>query len=197
MTTVGELALCINLWVEKPVGLCTKSSKLQTRNDIPINIIVIQYSIKELIAMNPLHKTSSTIGRLVSKAYPQSNYICIQCRLRAISHLQKSAFSTSTPRKASNDKLPYSEKLRRRIWGTDTPPGQKDPYVRESPSDQSKTQQQDVSISDSSSEIDATTAEDVRQSAYVPATTWDGLEQIGGATGWWEQAWDQEHKFRG
>ena len=32
---------------------------------------------------------------------------------------------------------------------------------------------------------------------YVPATTWDGLEMIGGAEGWWEEAWDRENQFEG
>ena len=32
---------------------------------------------------------------------------------------------------------------------------------------------------------------------YVPATTWEGLDQIGGSTGWWEEAWDAENRFTG
>ena len=32
---------------------------------------------------------------------------------------------------------------------------------------------------------------------YKPATTWDGLVSIGGPTGWWEEAWDQEHEYKG
>ena len=33
--------------------------------------------------------------------------------------------------------------------------------------------------------------------SYVPAATWDGLERIGGAEGWWEEAWDRENQFEG
>ncbi|KAL8724415.1 MAG: hypothetical protein Q9181_006837 [Wetmoreana brouardii] len=32
---------------------------------------------------------------------------------------------------------------------------------------------------------------------YKPATSGEGLEMIGGPTGWWEQAWDEHHHFRG
>ncbi|KAI4162869.1 MAG: hypothetical protein LQ342_003586 [Letrouitia transgressa] len=32
---------------------------------------------------------------------------------------------------------------------------------------------------------------------YKPASTWHGLESIGGPTGWWEKEWDQEHQFFG
>ncbi|KAI4210012.1 MAG: hypothetical protein LQ351_007119 [Letrouitia transgressa] len=32
---------------------------------------------------------------------------------------------------------------------------------------------------------------------YKPASTWHGLESIGGPTGWWEKEWDQDHQFFG
>ncbi|KAL8922153.1 MAG: hypothetical protein Q9208_005348 [Pyrenodesmia sp. 3 TL-2023] len=32
---------------------------------------------------------------------------------------------------------------------------------------------------------------------YTPALSGEGLETIGGPTGWWEQAWDEEHQFQG
>jgi hypothetical protein len=30
---------------------------------------------------------------------------------------------------------------------------------------------------------------------YVPASTWDGLEHVGGFAGWWKRNWDPEHAF--
>lgn len=39
--------------------------------------------------------------------------------------------------------------------------------------------------------------QDSQGGQYVQATTWDGLEQIGGATGWWEEAWDKVNQFEG
>ena len=32
---------------------------------------------------------------------------------------------------------------------------------------------------------------------YKPATSGEGLEAVGGPTGWWEKAWDEEHQFQG
>ena len=45
--------------------------------------------------------------------------------------------------------------------------------------------------------VDANPAATPLDVDYVPATTWDGLDQIGGAAGWWEAAWDEEHQFQG
>ena len=54
----------------------------------------------------------------------QVPYICASCRHQAlgqgISHLQST-------RNASSG-LPWTERLRRKMWGTDNPPGLKDPY---------------------------------------------------------------------
>ena len=33
--------------------------------------------------------------------------------------------------------------------------------------------------------------------SYIPAASSEGLEMIGGLTGWWENAWDEQFKFRG
>lgn len=54
-----------------------------------------------------------------------STYVCKNCRRRVqlLSQLIK-----SQQRPASNQNIPFTEKLRRRIWGTDNPPGLKDPY---------------------------------------------------------------------
>ncbi|KAI9839792.1 MAG: hypothetical protein M1837_001991 [Sclerophora amabilis] len=38
---------------------------------------------------------------------------------------------------------------------------------------------------------------EVEDPDYVPATTWDGLEQVGGQGGWWKKHWDPEHRFQG
>lgn len=37
----------------------------------------------------------------------------------------------------------------------------------------------------------------VDDSEYTPAVSGEELERIGGPTGWWEQAWDDEHHFQG
>lgn len=32
---------------------------------------------------------------------------------------------------------------------------------------------------------------------YQAATSGEGLEMIGGRTGWWEKAWDEQFQFKG
>jgi hypothetical protein len=34
-------------------------------------------------------------------------------------------------------------------------------------------------------------------STYEPASTWDGLERVGGFGGWWKENWDRDHTFKG
>lgn len=90
-----------------------------------------------------------------------------------------------------------SETVRRMLWGTDSPPGQEDPYVALSESEKRKSKgtEDSVVVAEGAPE-EGVGPPDVATSNYVPATTWDGLDQIGGATGWWEEAWDQEHPFQ-
>ena len=121
---------------------------------------------------------------------------------------QRAAISTSPPTRAqrgpsaSNGKGSYidkvADKMRKKIWGTETPPGQEDPYGdRSFVGERNKNMAEDNQESADTSEIAVASEQAIDQGEYVPATTWDGLEHIGGATGWWEDAWDQEHQFKG
>jgi hypothetical protein len=47
-------------------------------------------------------------------------YVCAACRSSNLPH--------SSQQVRHNSDLPFTEKLRRKIWGTDNPPGLKDPY---------------------------------------------------------------------
>ena len=51
--------------------------------------------------------------------------------------------------------------------------------------------------SDSDAAEAISTLDNANSVDYVPATTWEGLDQIGGSTGWWEEAWDAENRFTG
>ncbi|MCJ1398922.1 hypothetical protein MMC11_002123 [Xylographa trunciseda] len=98
--------------------------------------------------------------------------------------------------------MPYTEKIRRKIWGTQNPPGQADPYGDASILDQSKGQPPELEpepegVSQVSTTGDKSLPSSTAYADYVPATTWEGLDQIGGATGWWEEAWDQDNQFNG
>ncbi|MCJ1386501.1 hypothetical protein MMC17_009627 [Xylographa soralifera] len=94
--------------------------------------------------------------------------------------------------------MPYTEKIRRKIWGTQDPPGQADPYGDASILDQTKKQtpKPEPELMDQvSTAKDKPLSSSAAYADYVPANTWDGLDHIGGATGWWEEAWDEEHQF--
>lgn len=145
-------------------------------------------------------RTSVALRPISNAARNRSSYICLQCRRRT----QLNLLSSTTPSiplvsrrnaSTSRDKTPYTEKLRRKIWGTENPPGQADPYGNASIFDRTKQQaeEQEPELEAVDTNALATTL-DVD---YVPATTWDGLDHIGGAAGWWEAAWDEENQFHG
>jgi hypothetical protein len=60
----------------------------------------------------------STVGVLANSS--TTTYVCASCR----SALPSRGFQQVR----HNSKLPFTERLRRKIWGTDNPPGLKDPY---------------------------------------------------------------------
>ena len=133
----------------------------------------------------------------------RSGYVCIECQ-NALSARPFAIIPKSTPvanrRQASTarEKTPYTEKIRQKIWGTQDPPGQADPYGDASILDQTKKQTSDPEpevVDQVSTTGDKPLSSSAAYADYVPATTWDGLDHIGGATGWWEEAWDEEHQF--
>jgi hypothetical protein len=51
-------------------------------------------------------------------------YVCPSCRYQAAGQ----RIPQRQSRRNASSGLPFTERLRRRIWGTDNPPGMKDPY---------------------------------------------------------------------
>jgi len=82
--------------------------------------------------MRRISRLQRPIGLLnhQTTARTSSPYLCLVCKL------QTSSLSTSYARSAP--KTPYTEKIRQKIWGTDTPPGQEDPYGDASVFDRTK-----------------------------------------------------------
>lgn len=70
----------------------------------------------------PRH-VSNVAVRLVTRS--QFPYVCKNCQKRA---QELGLLAKPQQRYVSNQNLPFTEKLRRKIWGTDNPPGLKDPY---------------------------------------------------------------------
>lgn len=177
------------------------------------------------------------------QAWRQPWFVCRNCREQASPTSLSSTSSTSSKRHASSsnddNKISFAEKLRRKIWASDVPPGQKDPYARLSPEERDKEIQERAELAEKISRRNqklrqkSQTTDEATQEAstmkrreaaaleksvgsgisnaetasqgsnpynlekYSEAVTWDGLDQIGGAEGWWEEAWDKENQFKG
>ncbi len=60
----------------------------------------------------------------ISVSISQMTYICTSCRHQAL----RQRISQLQPIRNASSGLPQTERLRRRIWGSDNPPGLRDPY---------------------------------------------------------------------
>ena len=132
-----------------------------------------------------------------------SPYVCNSCRHLAL----RQRIGNQPPlRHASSKNIPFTEKLRRKIWGTDNPPGLADPYggpsflerYRQERDTKKKSQQQEtVEEEVRAREPPETTlgpgwgnavkeAEDEQfpEPKYVAAESWEGLEHYGHTGDW-------------
>ncbi|KUJ20361.1 uncharacterized protein LY89DRAFT_578754 [Mollisia scopiformis] len=128
-----------------------------------------------------------------SSAHSSSIYLCLACRNRA------APFSTSAIRAAQ---VPYTEKIRNKIWGTDKPPGQANPYGEESVFDQTKKKQQEELKEMEAVERKRNVAPAADMTTYEQATTWGDdaggrIPWVGGFGNWWKDNWDPEHRYLG
>jgi len=92
-----------------------------------------------------------------------------QC-ISASPEVRISSFSTSTQSRKS---VYFTERLRQKIWGTESPPGLKDPYRARSEQNEQVTVRRPVRTESRKQ----TLAPDLTN--YEPATTWDNLEEVG------------------
>ncbi|PGH33925.1 hypothetical protein GX50_03246 [[Emmonsia] crescens] len=151
----------------------------------------------------PLEAASSRISSAL--------YVCSTCRrqclpqsLRPINH--QFQFRRYTPSNSSqnNDRgdLPVFEKLRRKVWGTDKPPGVKDPYGSESQLDHVEPLAElsephspaEMEMEEGERGIRIATAEEKEHGEYKSADTWEGLRQVG-VEQWWESPRNAEDYF--
>ncbi|KAL8717316.1 MAG: hypothetical protein Q9225_005433 [Loekoesia sp. 1 TL-2023] len=82
--------------------------------------------------------------------------------------------------------------MNKRIWKQGEEPSTTDQSSEKPPGDgkpRTELQRQSQDGGDSMPTVD-----DVD---YTPAVSGEGLEMIGGLTGWWEEAWDEQHQFQG
>ncbi|KAK2808572.1 hypothetical protein FQN50_004604 [Emmonsiellopsis sp. PD_5] len=123
-------------------------------------------------------------------------YVCQTCRrqclttttittrqplLRPLNHHRRPYSSSSND---DNSKLPLTERLRRKVWGTDNPPGVKDVYGSESQLAPQPVSEVDKQLMSMQEELEAHAG--IQEGDYTPATTWDGLKSVG-TVEWWEE----------
>lgn len=96
--------------------------------------------------------------------------------------------------------------MRKKIWGTDLPPGQENPYgdpgVIEQRRLQKEAQDKERGIEKAepvATEVAPAAEKEVTEPADVEesdATTWEGMPTVGGPD-WGIENWDDEHPFEG
>lgn len=144
----------------------------------------------------------------------QRPHICRSCHHQIFR--QRFLPLQSSRSKSSN--LPFTERLRRKIWGTDNPPGLEDPYGgpgyferrrqrqrgergaqegREIPAPQSAPIDSSEPVLNESAPWRSVPIDDPElvDPAYVPAETWDGLEHVGSSGDWREIPVRVEEEF--
>lgn len=133
-----------------------------------------------------------------------SLYVCSTCRRQFLPHYLRLA-NQPFRRYKSSDNLPFTEKIRRKIWGTDNPPGLKDPYGGEGFFEQmlrerreargEVTESRESNAAEEQGEVQE--QQEGREAAeeYVPASTWDGLPRIGHLGEWYEEPPTEEDVF--
>ncbi|KAL1968531.1 hypothetical protein VTN77DRAFT_1741 [Rasamsonia byssochlamydoides] len=111
-----------------------------------------------------------------------SLYVCSNCRQE---FLPRASLNPQSRRNAS-DSTPFTEKVRRKLWGTDNPPGLKDPYGGEGVIERAfrrRTRGQDEQ-EQAPAEQPVETGEVAPPQEYTAATTWDGLQRMGHLGRW-------------
>lgn len=130
--------------------------------------------------MRRLSRLSKSIDPLRPQplACQSSSFLCPACRSQA-------PFSTSARRFTQPGSLSTTERLRRKIWGTDTPPGYKDAYGGPSIAEEKEAARAAEELAENEKKIDGPeiqqkeTRAPILDASYEPAKTWDGLEEVG------------------
>ncbi|KAL9602751.1 MAG: hypothetical protein Q9219_001594 [cf. Caloplaca sp. 3 TL-2023] len=153
------------------------------------------------------------LGDLRNPLLPSlSPYVCSQCRYRTsirqpsskrrvhpqtpVPSPSRTYASEPEPRLGIGDRLGWYKKfetfMNKRMWKGGVPPPS--PYEEQEKASREKKagpeaqerQRPDRELPRKDDDMD-----------YTPAVSGEGLEMIGGPTGWWEEAWDEQHQFQG
>lgn len=143
----------------------------------------------------------TSAGRLSFAAHlklPPSSYVCLNCQLRASAVVRTTNPSITLPYASSRHASWIdTDKLRKKIWGTETPPGQEDPYGKESVFD-AKRREREQEREKSRRELNPGPSQEVQKGLEdqtddgVQATTTEGLKTAGGPD-WEAEAWEEKN----
>ncbi|KAL4900503.1 hypothetical protein BDW74DRAFT_182594 [Aspergillus multicolor] len=131
-----------------------------------------------------------------------TRYVCSTCRQEA---RPRPFVARQFLRHASDNNTPITERVRRKLWGTDNPPGLKDPYGGEgvfekkfgkaSMAKQGGAPENGEDAENQAAAESGDVAEEVIDGEYVPATTWEGLDRIGHLGEWTDLPPNSEDAF--
>ncbi|KAL9579453.1 MAG: hypothetical protein Q9212_005098 [Teloschistes hypoglaucus] len=138
---------------------------------------------------------------LSPSASTSSRYVCFQCRHRAslqrqpllpvLSHAPAHSRSYAN-RPAVIDK--FNKGMENFIVRTMF---KEDPRLPEPDKTKPPSEQEPPEVTDIGEGPVAPPRAPMDDPDYKPATSGEGLEMIGGPTGWWEKAWDEQFQFKG
>ncbi|KAL4930695.1 mitochondrial 54S ribosomal mL50 protein [Aspergillus undulatus] len=120
----------------------------------------------------------------------RTRYVCSTCRQES---RPRPFVARQFLRNASDSSTPITERVRRKLWGTDNPPGLKDPYGGEGvfekkfKKSQASRQAQEGENAPTEIQQEAATEEAVEETTsgdYIAATTWEGLDRVGHLGRW-------------
>lgn len=131
------------------------------------------------------------LERSIDLLRPRPIYTASTCPFHCSARASLSTTSRSQAAK------PFTEKIRSKIWGTDSPPGLADPYGDASVFDKSKEAPAGEVVEEPHTSGYTKEEYDAMMALYEPATTSEGLEQVGGKGGWMRENWDVHHEFKG
>lgn len=135
---------------------------------------------------------STNLLRVRASSRTPSPYLCRACK-------QNSASFSTTGLQAAANSPGFTEKIRRKIWGTDSPPGAEDPYGGLSRFDRTKQKElEQEQEQEQGQQLEQTASDPAELPAdYQPSDTWHGLDIVGDEVAMFKRRWRSEHKFEG
>ncbi|KAL2218017.1 ribosomal subunit 39S-domain-containing protein [Thermoascus aurantiacus ATCC 26904] len=124
----------------------------------------------------------------------KSLYVCSTCRQEFLPRAASLQF-----RRNASENLPFTERVRRKIWGTDNPPGLKDPYGGEGAIERALRKRREAKgLVEEEPQPSPEVQEEIAPPAdYKHAETWDGLENMGHLGRWYELSPTEADEYNG